>query len=87
MSSSSELGLLEFYNDQGDLIPLTDSEVIKEALDNKEEILKEQLDQLEKEMAKKSNEEEENEGREQIIKQAINDVKNELDRLQKLKIQ
>lgn len=87
VSSSSELGFLEFYDEEGDLIPLTDSKMIKEALGNKEQVLKEQLDQLEKEISRKPDEGEDTETREQTIKEAIKDVKNELDRLQKLKIQ
>lgn len=91
-SSSSEFGLVEFYSEEGDLIPLTDSEVIKEALGNKEQVLKEQLKQLEKEITRNSNnekekeKEEDSESREQTIKQAITDIKSELDRLQKLRI-
>lgn len=87
ISSSSELGLHEFYNEEGDLIPLTDCEMIKEALGNKEQVLQEQLDQLEKEVSRKPDEGEDSETRKQTLKEAIRDVKNELDRLQKLKIQ
>ena len=88
VSSSSEFGLLEFYNQEGDLIPLTDSEVIKEALGNKEQVLKEQLEQLQLESSRKqqpNDDEEDYKTRELIIKQAIKDVKIELDRLKKSK--
>ena len=84
VSSSSESGLLEFYNDEGDLVPLTN-----EALDNKESVLKEQLEQLQKELRRDADSDEDNdmrESRHQTIKHAINDIKIELDRLSKLKI-
>ena len=88
VSSCSEFGLLEFYNQEGDIIPLTDSEMIKEAFGNKEQVLKEQLEQLELESSRKQqpdDDEEDYETRESTIKQAIKDVKIELDRLKKTK--
>lgn len=84
VSSSSEFGLLEFYNQEGDLIPLTDSQVIKEALWNKEQVLKEQLEQLEKESSRKQpSDDETRDLRNETIKRAINDVKSELYQLKK----
>lgn len=87
MSSSSDPSLLlEFYTDEGDLIPFNDAEGIKEALNNKEHILKEQLNQLERELDTEEEDQETREARDGAIKQAIVDVKIELERLHKLNI-
>lgn len=87
MSSSSDPSfLLEFYTDEGDLIPFKDSERIREALNNKEHVLKEQLIQLERELGTDEEDQETREARDGAIKQAIVDVKSELERLHKLNI-
>lgn len=72
----SDLSFLEFYTTEGDLIPLKDPETIKTALNNQESILKEQLDQLEREYART---------RDLSLKHAIEDIKGELEKVNRIK--
>lgn len=80
-SSSLKAGLFEFYTSEGDLISLDDPKVLKDTLRNQESILKEQLDQLNLEMARKRASGEETTS----IETAVEDIKRELDRLKRLK--
>ena len=76
-----EPGSFEFYTPEGDLISLDDPKVLNDTLRNQETILKEQLDQLNKELTRTRTSKEDTTS----IESAIEDIKRELNRLKRLK--
>lgn len=80
-SSTLEPGLFEFYTSEGDLISLDDPKVLNDTLRNQENILKEQLDQLNKEISRTRACGEDTTS----IEVAAEDIKKELNRLKRLK--
>ena len=80
-NSSLEPGSFEFYTPEGDLISLDDPKVLKDTLRNQEIVLKEQLEQLNKELSRTKAGNEDTAS----IEAAIEDIKRELNRLKRLK--
>ena len=79
-TNSYEMGLLEFYTEEGDPIHLKDPQKLKPILINQENVLKEQLEQLEQ------LESENKFGEGGAIQLAIDEIQIELNRIKKMKI-